>query len=117
MEKAEYQALKKEILDEVVVKLIPGDVITQYMIRTMDGPSELWRMRKQFASHTATNAFITYMFCMTSRTPSRFHLSRTTGQMFMSDLVPGMVQLFGHKSHLIYRLLRDAHTYSYAGFW
>lgn len=27
---------------------------------------------------------------MTSRTPSRFHLSRITGQMFMGDLIPGM---------------------------
>lgn len=59
------------------------------MIRIMDGPSELWRMRKQFASQVATAAFVTFVFCMTSRAPCRFQLSRTTGQMFMSDLVPG----------------------------
>lgn len=55
----------------------------------MDGPSALWRMRKQFASQVATTAFVTHMFCMTSRTPNRFNISRTTGQMFMSDLLPG----------------------------
>lgn len=59
------------------------------MIRIMDGPSELWRMRKQFALQLAATSFMTYVLCLTSRIPSRFHLSRSTGQLAMSELMPG----------------------------
>jgi transformation/transcription domain-associated protein len=61
----------------------------QYMIRTMEGPGELWRMRKQFALQIAAASFLTYVLCLTSRLPSRFHISRSTGQIAMSELLPG----------------------------
>ncbi|KAF7355349.1 hypothetical protein MSAN_01451500 [Mycena sanguinolenta] len=90
--KAEYLTLKKDIYDEVAVKMVPEDVLTRYMIRTMDGPSELWRMRKQFALQIASCSFMTYTLCLTHRTPYRYLLSRATGQMTMTELVPGMSQ-------------------------
>ncbi|KAJ7781199.1 hypothetical protein B0H16DRAFT_1671541 [Mycena metata] len=90
--KSEYLTLKKDIYDEVAVKMVPEDVLTQYMIRTMEGPSELWRMRKQFALQVAACSFMTYTLCLTHRTPVRYLLSRTTGQMTMTELVPGMSQ-------------------------
>ncbi|KAJ7700136.1 hypothetical protein B0H17DRAFT_1158131 [Mycena rosella] len=90
--KIEYLTLKKDIYDEVAVKMVPEDILTRYMIRTMDGPSELWRMRKQFALQIASCSFMTYTLCLTHRTPLRYLLSRTTGQMTMSELVPGMSQ-------------------------
>lgn len=61
------------------------------MIRTMDGPVELWRMRKQFALQVASSAFMTYVLCLSSRVPARFHLSRATGQIAMSELLPGQI--------------------------
>jgi transformation/transcription domain-associated protein len=64
------------------------------MIRTMDGPAELWRMRKQFALQVASTAFMTFMLCLSSRLPSRFHISRSTGQMYMSELLPSMNHLY-----------------------
>ncbi|KAJ6599027.1 hypothetical protein DFH09DRAFT_1388713 [Mycena vulgaris] len=90
--KIEYLTLKKDIYDEVAVKMVPEDILTRYMIRTMDGPSELWRMRKQFALQIASCSFMTYTLCLTHRTPLRYLLSRTTGQMTMTELVPGMSQ-------------------------
>jgi transformation/transcription domain-associated protein len=56
----------------------------------MEGPSELWRMRKQFALQIASTGFMTYILCLSSRLPSRFHLSRATGQIAMSELLPGV---------------------------
>ncbi|KAF5369949.1 hypothetical protein D9758_001009 [Tetrapyrgos nigripes] len=88
--KNDYFALKKSINDEISLKKVPEDVITRYMIRTMDGPSALWRIRKQFALQVASNSFMTYVVCLTSRQPSRFHLSRTTGLIAMTDLFPSM---------------------------
>ena len=62
--------------------------MTQYMVKTMNSPAELWRMRKQFTAQLAATCFMTYILCLTSRLPSRFHLSRATGQIAMSELLP-----------------------------
>ncbi|KAF8897572.1 hypothetical protein BD779DRAFT_388223 [Infundibulicybe gibba] len=88
--KTEYVTLKKDIYEEVTVKMVPEDILTRYMIRTMDGPSELWRMRKQFALQIASSSFMTYVLCLSSRHPSRFHISRSTGQIAMTELLPGV---------------------------
>lgn len=60
------------------------------MVRTMSGPSELWRMRKQFALQTAANSFLTYAFAFASRIPTRFNISRNTGLVAMGEMLPGM---------------------------
>lgn len=59
------------------------------MARTMDGPGELWRMRKHFSVQLASVSFMTYVLCITSRQPARFHVSRMTGQISMSEILPG----------------------------
>jgi transformation/transcription domain-associated protein len=56
----------------------------------MDDPSELWKIRKQFALQLAACSFMTYVFCLSSRHPTRFHISRSTGQIAMTELLPGM---------------------------
>jgi len=93
-------------MDEIGTKLIPDDILirvgsfrlylasiscfgTQYMTSTMATPADLWRMRKQFALQVAATSFMTFVFCLTSRAPSRFHLSRSTGLMTMSEMLPG----------------------------
>ncbi|KZT05505.1 atypical/PIKK/TRRAP protein kinase [Laetiporus sulphureus 93-53] len=107
-EKNEYLTLKKDLLDEVILKIVPEDVLTRYMIRTMDGPMELWRMRKQFALQLAAASFMTYIVCLTSRNPSRFHLSRSTGQIAMSELLPAginsQVPVFASNDAVPFRL-------------
>lgn len=56
----------------------------------MNGPQELWRMRKSFTLQLAAASFLTFAFQITQRQPSRFQISRTTGQLFMSELLCGM---------------------------
>ncbi|THH01673.1 hypothetical protein EW026_g1062 [Hermanssonia centrifuga] len=84
--------LKRDLFGEIQAKLVPENIMTRYLIRTMDGPSELWRMRKQFALQLASTSFMTYVLCLTSRLPSRFQLSRATGQITMSEILPGQAQ-------------------------
>ncbi|KAJ3722891.1 FAT domain-containing protein [Lentinula raphanica] len=88
--KTDYLALKKSVIDEISSKMVPDDVLNRYMIRTMDGPSSLWRMRKQFALQHAANSFMTFVFFMSSRQPARFVVSRSTGQVAMTELLAGM---------------------------
>lgn len=73
------------------------------MTRTMRTSYELWTMRKQFALQLASTTFMTYIMCLTSRVPSRFHVSRSTGLIYMSELMPGKskapTQSFNLTSH------------------
>ncbi|KAI0068843.1 FAT-domain-containing protein [Artomyces pyxidatus] len=88
--KTEYFALKKDVLDDIMTHMVPDTILSQYMTRAMDSPGDLWRMRKQFALQLASTSFMTYAFCLTSRLPTRFHLSRTSGLIAMSELLPGV---------------------------
>ncbi|KAL7422906.1 transcription-associated protein 1 [Cryptotrichosporon argae] len=80
--------LKTEIMERIQAKMVPETVLTNYMVKHMANPESLWLMRKQFASQTALTAFMTYVFCLNNRAPSRFHLSRKTGQMYMTEVLP-----------------------------
>ena len=70
------------------------------MIKTMANPASLWLMRKQFAQQTASSMFLTYVACLSNRTPSRFHISRKTGLMYMSEVLPGMSFTFEYENRL-----------------
>ncbi|THH03836.1 hypothetical protein EW145_g5969 [Phellinidium pouzarii] len=88
--RVEHLNIRKAVLDEVAKKLVGDDVLSRYMTRTMCGPQELWRMRKAFTLQLAAVSFMTYAVCITSRQPARFHVSRATGQIFMSEILPGV---------------------------
>ncbi|KAI0028299.1 FAT-domain-containing protein [Vararia minispora EC-137] len=88
-DKTEYFNLKKEMFDEIQTHMVPDNVMNKYFMRTMASPQDLWLMRKQFTAHLAAMSFITYMFSFTSRMPSRFLVSRKTGQVTMSEMLPG----------------------------
>jgi transformation/transcription domain-associated protein len=60
----------------------------------MNGPTELWMMRKQFASQMAAINFMTYIFCIAGRNPSRYTVSRDSGRITMHELTPSTPVLF-----------------------
>lgn len=87
-----FVQLKMEIIEEIQTKMLPENVLTNYMIKNMADSESLWLMRKQFAMQTAATAFLTYVCCLNNRAPSRFHISRKTGQMYMTEMLPSFVQ-------------------------
>ncbi|WVR08546.1 hypothetical protein IAU60_005601 [Kwoniella sp. DSM 27419] len=80
--------LKSEVMEEIQTKMVPETIMTNYMIKSMGNPESLWLMRKQFAQQTATTMFLTYVCCLSNRTPSRFYISRKTGSMYMTEILP-----------------------------
>ncbi|KEP49326.1 histone acetyltransferase SAGA, TRRAP/TRA1 component, pi-3 kinase superfamily TRA1 protein [Rhizoctonia solani 123E] len=86
--KVDFFTLRAELISEISAKLVPATVITNYMTRCMKGPMELWTMRKLFALQVAASSFMSFFFSANGRMPQRFHISRSTGRMFMSDLLP-----------------------------
>ena len=59
------------------------------MIKMMSTPESLWLMRKQFAMEMSAISFLTYFSCLTNRAPARFHLSRKTGRIYMTEILLG----------------------------
>ncbi|KAH8118563.1 FAT-domain-containing protein [Phellopilus nigrolimitatus] len=96
----EYNNVRKAVFDEVCKKMVPEDVLSRYMTRTMCSPQELWRMRKAFTLQLAAVSFMTYIVCITSRQPPRFHISRATGQIYMSEILPGVSSQNAQIAHL-----------------
>lgn len=47
-------------------------------------------MRKTFTLQLAAVSFMTHVVCITQRQPSRFQISRSTGQIFMSEQLAGL---------------------------
>jgi hypothetical protein len=61
--------LRMDLLDEISTKMVPDTVLTRYMTRSMDSPSDLWLMRKQFTLQMASTMFLTYAFFISARRP------------------------------------------------
>lgn len=84
----EFTNLRMELMDEISTKMVPDNILSRFMIRSMATPSDLWLMRKQFTLQMASTMFLTYVLFVSARLPSRIHISRSSGQVTMSDLVP-----------------------------
>ncbi|KAN0059794.1 transcription-associated protein 1 [Thecaphora frezii] len=84
----DFTNLRMDLMEEISVKMVPDTVLSRYMLRSMPTPSDLWLMRKQFTLQTASTMFLTYCLFISARLPNRIHISRSSGQVAMSDVVP-----------------------------
>jgi transformation/transcription domain-associated protein len=62
--------------------------LLQYLIKSMASPNDLWQLRKHMTTSMAAFIFMTYTLSMADRRPSRIHISRSTGKLHTSDMVP-----------------------------
>jgi len=86
----EHLNLKIELMDEITSKMVPKTILANYMARTMAGPMELWLMRKQFTLQVAAVSFMSYLISGGNRVPSRLHISRSSGLIYSSELLPAL---------------------------
>lgn len=54
----------------------------------MASSNDLWHLRKHMTTSYAAFVFMTYTLSMADRRPSRIHISRATGKLYTSDMVP-----------------------------
>ena len=76
------RALQKSIGHQLITKL-------QYFARSTSSPSDLWHTRKQITLYLAAFMFQTYIFSIGRRVPSNILISRSGGQLYTADLIPG----------------------------
>ncbi|KZV89321.1 hypothetical protein EXIGLDRAFT_695695 [Exidia glandulosa HHB12029] len=80
LDKHRAMLTRMDILTEITAKMIPETVLSEYMLKSMKTPMDLWLIRKQFASQLAAHSFINYA------------VSRKSGLVMMSDMIPGFIQ-------------------------
>jgi len=103
----EVTGFKLETMTELMNKVTPQNTLTNYMIRTMATPSDLWTMRKQFGLQISSATFMTYTMCLSARLPSRFHISRKTGLIHVSEMLPSLssiIPVFANPEVIPFRL-------------
>ena len=70
------------------------------MLRTMGSYTDYYMLRKQFTAQYATATFMTYIFSVGQRTPNRIAISRSTGDVWMTEFVPS--KCFSQKVNLAF---------------
>ncbi|SNX86514.1 related to TRA1 - component of the Ada-Spt transcriptional regulatory complex [Melanopsichium pennsylvanicum] len=84
----DFTNLRMDLMEEISTKYVPDTVLSRYLIRSMPSPSDLYMLRKQFTIQKAASSFVTYCLFVSNRLPNRIHISRSSGQVSMSDVVP-----------------------------
>ncbi|KAM0751100.1 hypothetical protein T439DRAFT_380110 [Meredithblackwellia eburnea MCA 4105] len=82
---------RQDVAEEIRTKMVPDDLLKKYIVKSMSSPSELWHIRKQMTLQLASFIFATYVMSMGARVPSRIHISRSTGKMYTSDMLPSII--------------------------
>ncbi|CAG8494689.1 11619_t:CDS:10, partial [Ambispora leptoticha] len=80
--------LRVEIAEEIAAKMIPNDVITKYMSKSMKSHIDLWTFRKHFTTQMAGIAFMSYILCIGQRHPYKMIISKNTGNVWATELLP-----------------------------
>jgi transformation/transcription domain-associated protein len=86
--KVEVLNLKTEIMEEIAFKFIPDTILCDFMTKSMATATDYWMFRKRFIRQLASATFLTYLFSVGHRQPHRLHVSRRTGNMWTSEIVP-----------------------------
>ncbi len=60
------------------------------MTKNAKTPADLWLIRKQFTHQMAAVSFMTFIMCIGGRSPGKLMISRSTGNIWVNELAPGM---------------------------
>ncbi|KAL4805091.1 hypothetical protein BDV18DRAFT_24971 [Aspergillus unguis] len=84
----QQQVLRTEMLTAIQDKWVPPTMVLDYFQKTYPNFSDFWLFRRQFAYQYAAIAFMTYMMHMGNRYPNKIMISRSTGDIWGSELIP-----------------------------
>lgn len=84
----QQQVLRTEILTAIQDKWVPSTVLLDYFQQIYPNFSDFWLFRRQFAFQYAAVAFMTYVMHMGNRYPNKIMISRSTGDIWGTELIP-----------------------------
>jgi len=83
-------AIRLETFAAVQEKYVPPTIILDYFRATYPSFADFWLFRRTFSYQLAALTFITYIMHMNSRYPHKLFISRATGRIWGSELIPAM---------------------------
>jgi transformation/transcription domain-associated protein len=82
--------MKTEIFNQIQERWVPNNVVLEYFQAIYPNFADFWLFRRQFAYQFAATTFMTYIMHMSARYPMKFSISRSTGDIWATDLLPNM---------------------------
>ncbi|KLJ09499.1 transformation/transcription domain-associated protein [Blastomyces silverae] len=105
--------LRSEIFSAIQQKWVPNTILLDFFQQTYPNFADFWLFRRQFSYQYAAVAFMTYVMHMTNRYPNKISISRATGDIWGSELIPNMhtaKPLFFNPEHVPFRLTPNIQT-------
>ncbi|KAL3706148.1 transcription-associated protein 1 [Talaromyces marneffei ATCC 18224] len=86
----QQQVLRTEILTAIQEKWVPNTVMLDYFQKTYPNYADFWLFRRQFSYQYAAICFMTYVMHIGNRYPNKISISRATGDIWGSELIPSI---------------------------
>ncbi|QSS58129.1 hypothetical protein I7I51_07552 [Histoplasma capsulatum] len=105
--------LRSEIFSAIQQKWVPNTILLDFFQKTYPNFADFWLFRRQFSYQYAAVAFMTYTMHMTNRYPNKISISRATGDVWGSELIPNIhtaKPLFFNPEHVPFRFTPNIQT-------
>ncbi|KAF2467993.1 uncharacterized protein BDR25DRAFT_266462 [Lindgomyces ingoldianus] len=83
-------SIRLETFAAVQEKYVPQTVMSDYFRSTYPNFSDFWLFRRTFSYQLAALTFMTYVMHMNTRYPHKLSISRASGRVWGSELIPSM---------------------------
>lgn len=106
-------ALRMEIFTAISAKWASHDIALQYFQATYPSFPDFFLFRRQFSYQLAALTFMTYIMHMSARFPHKLTISRATGNIWGSELIPALVNnrpIFHNPEQVPFRLTPNLQT-------
>jgi transformation/transcription domain-associated protein len=105
--------MKTEIFSTIQERWVPNTIALKYFQSIYPSFEDFWLFRRQFSYQFAATTFMTYVMHMSARYPMKFSVSRSTGDIWASDLLPNLNSsraLFYNPEQVPFRLSPNLQT-------
>lgn len=112
-QKFPHQGLRMEAFSAIQDKWVPSTLVLEYFLQTYPSFSSFWLFRRQFSYQLAALTFLTYIMHMSTRFPHKLSISRASGCVWGSELIPAMATqrpLFNNPEVVPFRLTPNLQT-------
>ncbi|KAL8689809.1 MAG: hypothetical protein Q9218_004603, partial [Villophora microphyllina] len=110
---SETPALKLETFTAIQDRFVPPTIALTYFQQTYPCYADFWLFRRQFAAQLASLSFMTYIMHMNSRYPHKLNISRATGNVWGTELIPAIASqqaVFHNPEPVPFRLTPNLQT-------
>ena len=108
-----HLAIRSEIFTAIRAKWVPQTIALDYFQATYPSFADFFLFRKQFSYQLAALTFMTYTMHMSNRYPTKLTISRATGNVWGSELIPNIIQsrpIFHNSDAVPFRLTPNLQT-------